>query len=425
MTHVSPTASWSRRRRLVVLLVALAMLLAWVGLDLWAGRKADAAFARLQARYGPLDGQSIVAPRVPGKDNRALAVRAAALLTLPTDYDAGLSAALARFRNQGDSSPVPEVIGAFAESNREAIRIAELALDRRESSWDADYAGGGNLPPWFAVRRLSEALYTAARLEIGAGRADEASRRIATGLAASASIRQEPSLIAQLIRMATATEHCEVIKRLIGGSDPSKDALKRLASSLDENRLPDPMQVALVAELRYDNGALTKMERGSSPDEFGVLGMSFWGRLGPIGRPFIRLARVESMRQIERLLAIQTGPRPRAALPSSRPLWWSPRRRAFLVGEELLRAIDSGDTFNSALGMTQIGVALRRYRLERGEYPADLAALVPAYLERLPIDAVTGRPPVYAQRGAGFTLKGQGVFTSALANSVLDWNVPR
>jgi hypothetical protein len=425
MTHVSPTASSTRRRRLVVLLVALAMLLAWVGLDLWVGRTADATFARLQARYGPLDGQSIVAPHVPDKDNRALAVRAAALLTLPAGYDAGLSVALARFRNQDDSSPVPQEIGALAESNSEAIRIAELALDRRESSWDADYAGGGNLPPWFAVRRLSESLYTAARLDIRAGRSDDASRRIAVGLAVSASIKQEPSLLAQLIRIATATEHCEAIKRLIGSGDPSKDALARLAASLDDNRQPDPMQVALVAELRYDNGALTKMERGSSPDDFGVLGMSFWGRLGPIGRPFIRLARVESMRQLERLLAIQAGPRPRAPVQSSPPRFWSPRRRAFVVGQELLRAIDSGDTFNSVLGTTQIGVALRRYRLDRGEYPADLAALVPAYLERLPIDAATGQPPVYARRGAGFTLKSQGAFTSALANSALDWNVPR
>ncbi|HEX6464101.1 MAG TPA: hypothetical protein VFZ98_06605, partial [Vicinamibacterales bacterium] len=195
--------------------MALALLLAWVALDLWAGRSADAAFARLQMRYGPLDGQSIVAPHVPGIDNRALPVRAAALMTLPSEYDAGLSTALGHFRNQNDSSPVPDEIRAFAESNGEAIRIAELALDRRESSWDADYAGGRNLPPWLAVRRLSEVLYTAARLEMLAGQPDQASRRIAVGLAVSASIKQEPSLIGQLIRVATATEQFEGVKRII------------------------------------------------------------------------------------------------------------------------------------------------------------------------------------------------------------------
>ena len=66
-----------------------------------------------------------------------------------------------------------------------------------------------------------------------------------------------------------------------------------------------------------------------------------------------------------------------------------------------------GIKHNSVLGVTEIGVALRRYRLDRGSYPDELSALVPAYLARLPIDPVTGRPPVYARSGAGFTLKAE------------------
>lgn len=409
MTDPLLIASRGRRRRLVVIFVVLALVLAWVGLDLWAKHKADAAFARLQARYGPLDGQSIVAPHVSGADNRALAVKAAALLTLPSEHDAGLSAALSRFRNQSDAAPVPDDIRVFAESNSEAIRIAELALDRSESSWDADYAGGGNLPPWLAVRRLSELLCTSARLEMLAGHPDQASRRLAAGLAVSASIKQEPSLIGQLMRIATAAEHFEGIERLIASSDPSKDALGRLATLLDENRQPAPMQMGLVAELRYGNGLLMKTE----------------GRLGLIGRPFVRLARIEYLRQVEQLIALETGPRPRAALQLSPPRSWSPRRLAFVMSQGLPRAIDSGDTFNNALGTTQIGVALRRYRLDHGEYPGDLSALVPAYLQRVPIDAVTGRPPAYVRDGTGFTLKAHPVSTSGSAHAGLEWNVAR
>ena len=425
MTDALDTASRSRRRRLIAIFVALALLLAWVALDLWSGRSADTAFAQLQVRYGPLDGQSIIAQHVPGVDNRALAVRAAALMTLPSEDDAGLWAALGRFRNQDDSSPVPDEIRGFAESNREAIRIAELALDRQKSSWDADYAGGGNLPPWLAVRHLSELLDTAARLEMLAGRPDQASRRIAAGLAVSASIRQEPSLIGQLIRVANATEQFEAIKRLIVGSNPSGEALQGLAAWLEENRQPDPMQIGLIAELRYTNGKLRKMERGASSDDVGLPGTPFWGRLGLIGRPFIRVARVEYLREMERLIALETGPRPRVALQLSAPPAWSPRRMSFPMNRGLLRAMDSGDTFNSALGTTEIGVALRRYRLDRGEYPGYVSALVPAYLHRLPVDAATGRPPAYARRGTGFTLKGQSVLTSGPANSALDWDVSR
>lgn len=41
------------------------------------------------------------------------------------------------------------------------------------------------------------------------------------------------------------------------------------------------------------------------------------------------------------------------------------------------------------------GIALERYRLSRGAYPADLAALVPAYLTRVPRNRVDGQPVRY------------------------------
>jgi hypothetical protein len=57
------------------------------------------------------------------------------------------------------------------------------------------------------------------------------------------------------------------------------------------------------------------------------------------------------------------------------------------------------------LAVAELGVALRRFKLGHGEYPDDLSALVPEYLDRLPIDPHTGRPPVYARQGSGFTLQ--------------------
>lgn len=40
-------------------------------------------------------------------------------------------------------------------------------------------------------------------------------------------------------------------------------------------------------------------------------------------------------------------------------------------------------------------IALKRYRLAQGEYPEDLADLVPDYLDRLPIDFMDGQPLRY------------------------------
>jgi hypothetical protein len=66
---------------------------------------------------------------------------------------------------------------------------AALAMNRRQSSWQADYAGNGALPPWLAIRRLSQVLYISARIAVASSRPEDASARIATGLAVAASIR--------------------------------------------------------------------------------------------------------------------------------------------------------------------------------------------------------------------------------------------
>jgi len=45
--------------------------------------------------------------------------------------------------------------------------------------------------------------------------------------------------------------------------------------------------------------------------------------------------------------------------------------------------------------MTQVACALERHRLAHGEYPENLAPLVPAYLPTLPPDVVDGQPLHY------------------------------
>ena len=77
------------------------------------------------------------------------------------------------------------------------------------------------------------------------------------------------------------------------------------------------------------------------------------------------------------------------------------------------------------MSSAEIGVALRRYRLDRGSYPDELSALVPAYLTRLPIDPITGRPPAYARRDAGFTLKAEPIRKDSSTNTALEWVVTR
>ena len=416
------------RRVLVLLMIGVGVPgLIWIGLDSWAGRRVDREFARLEKRYGSLDGRSIVASPVAVELNSARFVRAAVTLTVrpaATTTYGKLLASATRFEQQTAPSAEPEDVRAFVESNRHAIQLALEARTRHQASWDADYASGWQAPPLLDLRTLGNALAFAAILDSKRERHEEAAANVAAGLAVAASLRREPGLLAQLIRIAVALQQCEAVRSLVIRSEPSPAALAALARALVDSRETDPMRAALRGELALQNAAFLKLERGEATDMFDVRESPFW--VGRIGRPLVRLARLQYLREMERLIDVEGGPRPRPPFPN-RPRYarWDWRSLGSSVLPGLERAVESGDTHTSVLGVTEIGVALRRYRLDRGSYPDELSALVPVYLARLPIDPVTGRPPAYARSGAGFTLKAQAIRKDSGANAALEWIVAK
>jgi hypothetical protein len=68
----------------------------------------------------------------------------------------------------------------------------------------------------------------------------------------------------------------------------------------------------------------------------------------------------------------------------------------------------TGEDFARKLAVTEIAVALRRFKIDHGEYPVDLSPLVATYLDVIPIDPYTGRPPIYARQGTGFSVDATG-----------------
>jgi hypothetical protein len=276
--------------------------------------------------------------------------------------------------------------------------------------------------PLLDLRTLGNALAYAAILDIKRGRLDDASANVAAGLAVAASLRQEPGLLVQLIRIAVALQQCEAVRSLIIRSEPSAAALEGLARALVDSRETDPMRVGLRGELALHNAAFLKIERGEASDIFDPRGSPFW--FGRTGRPFVRLARLHYLQEMERLIDVEGGPRPRPPFPNHpRYARWDWRSPGSNVLAGLERAVETGDNHNSVLGVTETAVALRRYRLDRGDYPGDLSALVPVYLARLPIDPVTGRSPVYERRGAGFSLKAQPIRKDSTPSAALEWTV--
>jgi hypothetical protein len=371
------------------------LLLARTGVDLWAKRRVNSQVTALEAQHGSLDVSTLRVPDVPEANNRARAMRAAIALLVG---DNGVQESVARFQAAGAPAPVPADLQAFVENNRAALKVAAEARSRPQSNWEVDYSTGSNAPEFLQIRRLSTALYLAFRMDLDAGRTDEAARWLATGLALSASLRQEPSLLTQLIRSAVALQQFRGVQRLLTESDPSMPALEELARLLAENRTPAPMHLALLGELKTFHDSMRRSVAGEG---------GLWpGQIPWLRRPLFRVAHARYLGQFSRLLNEELGPRPRPEVSSQDPpnLSLIPGGVAMAVrGVE--RAMDTGDLHTSALSIAELAVALRRYQLASSEYPATLEALTPTYLATIPSDPLTGTLPTYTQQTGGFTLQ--------------------
>jgi len=409
---------------------ALVTIGACTGLDLWAKRELDVELARLQAKYGSLDEATTNVPAVPDADNRARVVRAALDLTVPRQDQKY------HYIKFGLVSPVPFELRAFADANRDALRVLADIRTRRQSNWEIDYQSG-TYPPLHLARILSDAIFVTSLLEIEAGHPDQAAALIASGLGVSASIRQEPDTTAQMNRLhGVVPKQLEAIRLLLSTSTPSAPALKELAWWLVENRTPDLAQITLLSEMKRTNTIFMRMAKGDIdpwtaqyiyPITWPDWPSSYLGLAAQIGRPFVRKAHVRYLRHMEHLLDVQTGPRPRplAKDPRAPQRWALVDRLVDKFTDGTWIRSNQGDNFASALGVAEIGVALRRYKIDRFEYPADLSALLPGYLDALPIDPYTGRPPAYSRQGSGFTLKARAPSPGIEEYLTLEWDVKR
>jgi len=426
-TGVAPARAWQRAAGIAAVVVVLS-LGGCAGFDVWAGHGLEAEIAHIEARYGSLDASAFQVPKVPDQDNRAHVVRAAAALTVrPSSYF---------WVNPVTPSPLTAELIQFVEANRAAIRTAGDIRARSQSNWDLEHQDVAYAVPWSTMNVLSTAIFMASMEHLDAGRADEAASTIVSGLGVAASMRQEPSMVLQQMRMGLASRPFMAVRRLLIESAPSAAALEEVARWLAENRVPDAMRLALLNDIRETNSMFARMENGQMDgNTVSYLYPMTWPRgysvLVPpaalIGRPFVRVARVRYLRHMEQLLDAELGPRPRPALPEPEP----PKRWALLdrLTEKFTAQTESysdrGDDFMSQLGAAELAVALRRFRLDRGDYPDELSALVPAYLASVPGDPYTGRPIAYARQGAGFTLRATASRPELTKYFPMEWDVAK
>jgi len=395
----------------LVVLAALVLifLVVHLWLDLLTGRGLEAAKLEVERRYGSLFLARLAPPEVPDAENRAKVIRAAAELV----PDPGT--AIRRFAVYQPDGQLPADQRAEIEAEVAAGSLTLLLLDhaaaRPRANWGIPYEDGveAKVPPLLAILNVQRLNIAAGRLTLLDGRRDEAVAAVARGAVLTESLRQEPSLIVQLVRSAADTGVVGLAREIVVAGTPSEAELAILDAALGDRDPQGAMRASLIAEMKvmlasmpwpvYASDAIRPIAPRLIENPLLLWLLRPW---------FQENARwyLEVMRGVIEYQSLARPERERR-WGSSPP---APERRAWhLLGALMLRnlgnAIERADLWETRFVLARLGVALERHRLARGSYPDRLDALVPDLLPKLPTDPFSGAPPEYRRIGDGYLLR--------------------
>jgi len=319
------------------------------------------------------------------------------------------------------------VLDALAEAEPilEELRAASLRPHSRFNLYyDIDNPPALLLPHYTVLKRLFQVLELRASAELALGRTDEAAEDIQFMFRLTDAIRNEPILIAHLVRLSELQISLQPLAEGLARHQWSEPQLRGFEERLRQFDFLADARLALQGERVFFGGGFIDYVR-RSPKRWGFLTnlISVAGEaqdtqyswqsalLGACPRGWYYLEKVNYSRMFqdyflptidvaghrvspdacrrsdERLEAIHSNPPPVVVL-----------RHQFFSGFLLPALTRSAQKFafgQAGADAAALACALERYRLAHGQFPESLGALVPEFITQLPHDVITGQPLNY------------------------------
>ena len=326
----------------------------------------------------------------------------------------GLSERVLKFEPDGDGSfrvTMPRLARAadylaWSDGLAPQLNIIRQALQRPRSQLPGFYANPNTIPgPNFeCVRNLSQTLGAQAQCHLLLGRPEEALADLTLihDFCRRIPAEQQPeTLLAAMVNQAVRTLYAEQIGeglRLHAWREPQLIALQEQLKTVE---VLSPVKQAFTLRAVIAHRAL------ESVPSAGMVKRTVWARLCPSGwgyqhvsarlkLDFDRLACIDTDNQV--ILADKAV----AASKESQAL----DRGAFTSVDSLWQADFDRVCQSTAHSQTEINeafiaCALERFRLVHGDYPENLDALVPQFLDIIPHDVIGGQPLHYRRAPEG------------------------
>jgi len=399
------------RRRYKPILTCIAILvIAHLAVTFVLGSRVKAKIAAIRAEGSPTTAADLAGPKIPDDENAAVlygkVFEFMATKQATEDWVVIGTFPIERKKDPTVWKKAAEILPRF----RNVIALIEQAQKRPKCRFPVKWEQGfsvqfRHLAP---MRRLAQLLRAQALIDAKAGKMDEALRSTGFAFKLSDSLKDEPNLISQLVRISVVGIAARTFTDVLeyGGIDESQ--ARRLYGTL--------------SGINMDTSMVTAM-RGERV--FGILAFQEVRKNGPLGKELqeagslLRLVHTWFWRPMlyadERYFLRMTDSAVRRV---SLPYWefskhpdpyrdQEPPKYAFLSGMIVpvyTRARNAADRAQAQIAGSQIVLALEAHKDRYGGYPASLDELKARLGWAIPEDPFSGNDFIYKPQGNGILL---------------------
>ncbi len=312
-------------------------------------------------------------------------------------------------------SPAADVLLAlskFAPAIKQLQKDSQLPYSRFPVQYDVDDPAEILLPHLQAVKQCSQVLELRAIAELQSGQTDAASDDIKLMLRLVDSIQTEPFIITHLVRMAIMQMAIQCMYEGLSEHKWSDAQLVEMDSELAKIDYPADYQFSILSEGAAHAKVMDWLEQKRGRVEMLVdwIRSDNQGRVNPSFKWFVWMVYVMpkgwfyqgDILMSEADEAWASGPSgnggqvisPGSVLQASNAMVAAYGRTFGFVGRLLspdLTTYAKRTAFaQESADMARIAIALERYYIAHGEYPASLEVLTPKFMQGIPVDIITG-----------------------------------
>jgi len=328
---------------------------------------------------------------------------------------------------------VAEVEAILARHEADFRLLEEASLRpacRFPVNWEAGFEA--LFPHLAAVRNATRFLVAKALVDAQRGRAGEALDDLAVPIRMSNHISAEPTLIAQLVRIACVAIVSKALPDVLAAAPPTTAESRRLYDLLSEVDMIGPWVPAWKGERASGLGVFDTLRQARSADIAKMIGTrsplvnptqermrvvalsALAGVMRVPWGPFLKLDEVYYVRHMRDVIALGKEPY-RNSLADYQKLSEEMDERApryavitRRLAPAFTRAQGGRDGAIARVGMMQAALALRAYQIEHEAYPDSLAELRAVNGWPIPDDPFSGKPFIYRREGEGYLIYSVG-----------------